>query len=50
MPDTVSDCIEHLTLFMYLFGFAMSLLQHMGSSVFMEACRIFSCGMWHLAP
>ena len=41
----------------YLFGFAGSLLQHVGSLIFIAVCRIFtcgirtlSCGMWDLVP
>ena len=32
----------------YLFGCTESLLQHMGSSAFNAACRIFSYGTWDL--
>ena len=34
----------------YKFGCTRSYLQHMGSSVFIVACRIVSCGMWDPVP
>ena len=27
-----------------------SYLWHLGSSIFVVACRVFSCGMWDLVP
>ena len=35
---------------MYLFDFARSSLWNIGSSLFTEACGIFSYGMWDLVP
>ena len=39
-----SPLLKKKILFIYLF-YTRSLLQHSGSSVFLAACRIFSCGM-----
>ena len=36
-------------LFIYLVALGLS-CGHMGSSVFVAACRILSCGLWNLAP
>ena len=35
--------------FNYLFDCDNSQLWHSGSSIFIKACRIFSCGMWNLS-
>ena len=34
----------------YLFGWARSQLYLAGSSIFIVACQIFSCGMWDIVP
>ena len=36
---------KYLFIFMYLFDCAGSYLQHEGPSIFVAACRIFSCSM-----
>ena len=45
-PDRPSQGAWMLCFLIYLFGCAGSYLQHVGSSVFTVACRIFSCSLW----
>ena len=50
----------YIYIYMYIFGYARSHLRHIGSSIFIEAYRVFSlfssvlqtlsCSMWDLVP
>ena len=35
-------------MFIYVFGCAGSYLRHLGSLIFIVACKIFSCSLWDL--
>ena len=44
----ISITLWFLKMFISLFGCTGSQLQHVGTLIFTEACRIFSCGAWDL--
>ena len=50
LTDEIIQCLRFaiFNIYFYLFDCTGSQLQHVGSLTFDEACRIFSCGMWHL--
>ena len=50
LPVLPDETLFKFNVYFYLFECAGSQLQHAGFLIFVAACGIFSCGMWHLVP